>query len=144
MRRALAVLLCMIFALTILPLSALPAMAEDDPESVVLNVKDFGAVGDGKTDDEAAIWATFECALMDYMVKDIPVTVYFPEGQYGLMNGGLYFYLPRGAGNLTIKGDGADKSTIVYLEEWTNSGSWVALRIYPRITRTWVRGNSTV
>ena len=136
MRKALSVLLCMIFVLTVLPMGALSVAAEDEPESVVLNVKDFGAVGDGKTDDEAAIWATLECALMDYMVKDIPVTVYFPEGRYGLLNGGLYFYLPRGAGNLTIKGDGADKSTIVYLEEWTNSGSWVALRIYPRITPT--------
>lgn len=138
MKRVLSFLLSIMLVLTVLPMGALyaPVVAEGEPESVVLNVKDFGAVGDGKTDDEAAIWATFESALMDYMIKDIPVTVYFPEGQYGLKNGGLYVYLPRGAGNLTVKGDGADKSTIVYLEEWTNSGSWVALRIYPRITPT--------
>lgn len=138
MKKVLSFLLSIMLMLTVLPMGALyaPVVAEGEPESVVLNVKDFGAVGDGKTDDEAAIWATFESALMDYMIKDIPVTVYFPEGQYGLKNGGLYVYLPRGAGNLTVKGDGADKSTIVYLDEWTNGGSWVALRIYPRITPT--------
>ena len=137
MKKCLSVFISILFLLTMMPLGALSAvMAEGETPSVVLNVKDFGAVGDGKTDDEAAIWAAFECALLDYMVNDIPVTVYFPEGQYGLANGGLYVYLPRGAGNLTVKGDGADKSTIVYLEEWTNSGSWVALRIYPRITPT--------
>ena len=132
MKKIISCLLCVLLLLTVLPLNAFAAAAP--AEGVVLNVKDFGAVGDGKTDDEAAIWATFECALMDYMVKKIPVTVYFPEGQYGLRDGGLYVYLPRGAGNLTVKGDGADKSTIVYLDEWTTKGSWVALRIYPKIT----------
>ena len=136
MKKVFAIMAAMLLLITTVPMGTAFVAAEEKPESVVLNVKDFGAVGDGKTDDEAAIWATFECALMDYMVNDIPVTVYFPEGQYGLKNGGLYVYLPRGAGNLTVKGDGADKSTIVYLEEWTNSGSWVALRIYPRITPT--------
>ena len=103
-------------------------------ESVVVNVKDFGAVGDGKTDDRSAIIDAFWFALTEYMVNSIPVTVYFPEGQYGLLNGGMYIYLPRGYGNLTVKGDGADKSTIVYLDEWNNSGSWVALRIGPKVT----------
>ena len=137
MKRWIAAVCAALLWLAVLPVGSLPAVtAEGETESVVLNVKDFGAVGDGKTDDEAAIWATFECALMEYMVNDVPVTVYFPEGQYGLKNGGLYVYLPRGAGNLTVKGDGAEKSTIVYLEEWTNAGSWVALRIYPRIKPT--------
>ena len=135
MKKVLSFLLSMLLVLSVLPMGMLcaPVTAEGELESVVLNVKDFGAVGEGKTDDEAAIWATFECALMDYMVKKIPVTVYFPEGEYGLKNGGLYVYLPRGAGDLTIKGDGPDKSTIVYLDEWTTGGTWVALRIYPKI-----------
>ncbi len=137
MKRCVSVCLCLSMLLMLLPVGAISTVAAAEKlADVILNVKDFGAVGDGKTDDEAAIWAAFECALMDYMIKDIPVTVYFPEGQYGLKNGGLYVYLPRGAGNLTVKGDGADKSTIVYLDEWTNSGSWVALRIYPKITPT--------
>lgn len=138
MKKAVSILLTLLLVLAMMPAGAIPMLvaAEESAEEVILNVKDFGAVGDGKTDDEAAIWATFESALMDYMAKDIPVTVYFPEGQYGLLNGGLYVYLPRGYGNLTIKGDGADKSTIVYLNEWSTVGSWVALRIYPRITPT--------
>ena len=61
MKKCLSICLSILFLLTMLPLGALSAvMAEGAAESVVLNVKDFGAVGDGKTDDEAAIWATFE------------------------------------------------------------------------------------
>ena len=98
-------------------------------ESVVVNVKDFGAVGDGKTDDRAAMLAAFDYAVYHYASKSIPVTVYFPEGEYGLKQGGMYIKMPYGSGNLTVKGDGADKSTIVYLDEWENGGSWVAIRL---------------
>ena len=120
--------------LALLPMGAFSVPVAAQEESVIVNVKDFGAVGDGKTDDRTAIMEAFYFALTEYMVDAIPVTVYFPEGQYGLLNGGMYIYLPRGYGNLTVKGDGADKSTIVYLDEWNNSGSWVALRIQPKIT----------
>jgi len=44
-------------------------------ESVLLNVKDFGAKGDGKTNDNAAIQA----AILSCPQNG---TVYFPEGQY--------------------------------------------------------------
>lgn len=98
-------------------------------ESVVVNVKDFGAVGDGKTDDRAAMLAAFDYAVYHYASKSIPVTVYFPEGEYGLLRGGMYIKMPFGSGNLTVKGAGADKSTIVYLDEWDNNGSWVAIRL---------------
>ncbi len=104
------------------------------PISNIVNVKDYGAVGDGATDDKAAIMAAFDYAVREYASKDEPVTVYFPEGEYGLLSGGMYIYMPLGAGNLTVKGDGADKSTIVYLEEWEDSGSWVAIRIQPETT----------
>ena len=134
MKRILSVCVAVLLLLAAFPLGAVSVAVAEETESVVLNVKDFGAVGDGKTDDRTAIMETFHVALLDYMQYDIPVTVYFPEGQYGLLYGGMYIYLPRGYGNLTVVGDGADKSTIVYLEEWTNSGSWVALRIQPKIT----------
>ena len=66
MKKCLSVFISILFLLTMMPLGALSAvMAEGETPSVVLNVKDFGAVGDGKTDDEAAIWAAFECALLD-------------------------------------------------------------------------------
>ena len=97
--------------------------------TIIVNVKDFGAVGDGVTNDRAAIMSAFDYAVSNYASESIPVTVYFPEGEYGLLNGGMYIKMPYGSGNLTVKGDGADKSTIVYLEEWDNGGSWVALRL---------------
>ena len=98
-------------------------------EEVVVNVKDFGAKGDGVTNDYAAMMSAFNHAVSHYASKSIPVTVYFPEGEYGLLRGGMYVKMPYGSGNLTVKGDGADKSTIVYLNEWQTSGSWVAIRL---------------
>lgn len=42
----------------------------------MLNVKDFGAVGDGKTDDTEAIQAAVDAA------ENGPASVYFPPGVY--------------------------------------------------------------
>lgn len=100
-----------------------------EQDMVIVNVKDFGAKGDGKTNDYAAMMSAFDYAITHYASKSIPVTVYFPEGEYGLLRGGMYVKMPYGSGNLTVKGAGADKSTIVYLNEWDNGGSWVALRL---------------
>src|SRR5690349_13256243 len=46
-------------------------------DNVVLNVKKFGAVGDGKTDDYKALKA-----VTDSVNKLNHVTVYFPKGNY--------------------------------------------------------------
>ena len=94
-----------------------------------VNVKSFGAVGDGKTDDKAALLSAFEYAL-----EHLPATVYFPEGEYGLSEGGLYISLPLGSGDLTVCGDGAELSVIKYLPEWEPAHSWVALRLQPETT----------
>ena len=109
-----------------LPFGVVVASEQD---MVIVNVKDFGAKGDGKTNDYAAMMSAFDYAITHYASKSIPVTVYFPEGEYGLLRGGMYVKMPYGSGNLTVKGAGADKSTIVYLNEWDNGGSWVALRL---------------
>ena len=92
----------------------------------IVNVKDFGAVGDGVTDDKEAILNAFR-----YAVDNLPATVYFPEGEYGILEGGMYISLPNGSGGLTVLGDGGDKSVIKYLENWETNGSWVAVRIQP-------------
>ncbi|MBQ3203328.1 MAG: right-handed parallel beta-helix repeat-containing protein [Clostridia bacterium] len=122
--------LCVVFSalllLTMLPFGVVVASEQD---MVIVNVKDFGAKGDGKTNDYAAMMSAFDYAITHYASKSIPVTVYFPEGEYGLLRGGMYVKMPYGSGNLTVKGAGADKSTIVYLNEWDNGGSWVALRL---------------
>lgn len=123
------VLLSVLMVLTMLPMSGFSHMVAAQEVDVIVNVKDFGAVGDGVTDDRAAIMSAFDYAVSNYASESIPVTVYFPEGEYGLLYGGMYIKMPYGSGNLTVKGDGANKSTIVYLEEWDNGGSWVALRL---------------
>ena len=127
MKKFVTVLCCVALMLAVVPTSTWCVTAQG--EGAVVNVKDFGAVGDGKTNDYAAMMKAFDYAITNYASKSIPVTVYFPEGEYGLLRGGMYVKLPFGSGNLTVKGAGADKSTIVYLEEWDNGGSWVALRI---------------
>ncbi len=81
----------------------------------IVNVKDYGAVGDGATDDHDAIMSAFDYAIDEFVVDGEAVTVYFPEGEYALMSN-LTVQLPAGSGDLTIKGDGADKSTIVALD----------------------------
>ena len=125
MKRIQSVILLVLVLLMALP----PYVAlADTPEEAFINVKDFGAVGDGKTDDRAAILSAF-----NYAKQHLPATVYFPEGEYGLLTNGLYIRLPHGSGNLTVKGDGKDKSTIVYLKEWETHGEWVGLRIMPEL-----------
>lgn len=92
----------------------------------VYNVKNFGAVGDGVTDDGAAIDAAFAAAI-----ADLPAEVYFPRGEYGLLTGGILVKLPLGAGGLTVRGEGSDKSKLKYLQNWTNGGKWYSLSIGP-------------
>ena len=50
------------------------------------NVKDFGAVGDGKTDDTAAIRKAVASAIKASRDAYAPKTVYFPSGRY-IVNG---------------------------------------------------------
>ncbi len=94
-----------------------------------VNVKDFGAVGDGQTDDKAAIIAAFE-----YAIDNLPATVYFPKGIYGLASGGIYIKLPLGAGGLNIQGESSGQSVIRYLDQWQPNGAWVAIRVMPNAT----------
>lgn len=97
----------------------------------VYNVKAYGAVGDGVTDDGAAIDAAFAAAI-----ADLPAEVYFPRGEYGLLTGGILVKLPLGAGGLTVRGEGGDKSKLKYLENWTPGGAWYSLSIGPVSTPT--------
>lgn len=128
LKKLFSVLLSVIFVLTLLPMNSVSTALAQEKE-IIVNVKDFGAVGDGKTNDQSAMVSAFKYAINNYASKSIPVTVYFPEGEYGLLRGGMYINLPAGSGNLTVKGVSADKSTIVYLDEWVNAGSWVAIRL---------------
>ena len=70
-----------------------------------LNVKDFGATGDGVTDDTAAIQAT-----IDYIVNTgVELPIFFPAGTYIVDDG--YISLPVSIQGLEIYGAGRDEST---------------------------------
>ena len=78
-----------------------------NPHTAVFNVKDFGATGNGTTNDTAAIRSA---------IKDAEVnggTVYLPAGTYAVApepGEGDIFVLKNG--NLFFKGDGPDKTII--------------------------------
>ncbi|KAI9151257.1 Glucan 1,3-beta-glucosidase [Paramyrothecium foliicola] len=74
------------------------AYHEDPNYKVFRNVKDFGAVGDGETDDTAAINLAISSGVRcaPFVCKQSttsPATVYFPPGTY-LINGSIidYYY----------------------------------------------------
>ncbi|WP_024804652.1 glycosyl hydrolase family 28-related protein [Nocardia sp. BMG51109] len=70
------------------------------------NVRDFGAVGDGRADDTAALAAAAA-------VGDQPLVMYLPAGHYRVT---AWPELPDYA---TILGDGADLTTIVHEDDGT-------------------------
>lgn len=96
-----------------------------------VNVRDYGATGDGVTDDRGAILAAFEAAK-----TMLPCEVYFPAGTYGISNG-MYIKMPLGSGGLRVCGAGRDTTTIQYLDSFAQNGSgrnWYAIRIEPETT----------
>lgn len=96
-----------------------------------INVRDFGAVGDGVTDDRQAIVDAFAAAL-----DNLPCEVYFPAGTYGISNG-ITVNMEYGTGGLLVRGAGRDVTTIKYLEDGYNpdvtghATLWYAIRIWP-------------
>ena len=74
----------------------------------IASIKDFGATGDGVTDDAPAINAAIAQLLQGYPTSgNIAVTLYFPAGTY-LINSTILLY-PY----LSIKGAGANCTTIL-------------------------------
>ncbi|MGV9679884.1 glycosyl hydrolase family 28-related protein [Nocardia sp. NPDC003482] len=65
------------------------------------DVRDFGAVGDGKADDTAAL-------ARAAAVGDRPLVLYLPSGQYRVTK------FPELPDYATVLGDGADVSTVFY------------------------------
>jgi len=97
-----------------------------------VNVRDYGAVGNGTTDDRAAILAAFEAAK-----GMLPCEVYFPAGTYGISNG-MTVELPCGKGGLSVRGAGMGVSVIRCLTTFTVSEEteWELLAIRPDRTPT--------
>ena len=79
----------------------------------IINVKDFGATGNGTTDDTAAIQAAITAAPAG-------AAIYFPRGSYKA-------YLVQVTKDITIFGDGMDVTELVFGQEYgaaTNVGTY--------------------
>lgn len=75
----------------------------------LVNVMDYGATGDGTTDDAAAIQRALDAAAVE-----APATVYFPAGIYMVSMG----FLPPD--NVRWLGDGKDRTVIKNTSNWSN------------------------
>lgn len=71
----------------------------------VFNIKDYGAVGDGITDDTRAIRNTINAAYNYSKNNNVPVVIYFPQGTYSTEQLVIY-------SNMYFKGDDIDKTII--------------------------------
>ena len=84
----------------------------------VVSVKDYGAVGDGVTDDTAAIQAAIDAAELGVLKRHYGgVSVVFPSGAY-LITSTITIQesnIPSGGGRngITLVGDGATSSSII-------------------------------
>lgn len=85
----------------------------DDTLADSISVRDYGAVGDGTTDDSAAIQAAFDAAEADSSIR----SVYFPSGNY-YMASLATMSLPNetSANGFTIYGAGPYVSKIIQAE----------------------------
>ncbi|MCS6768534.1 MAG: glycoside hydrolase family 55 protein [Candidatus Nitrosocaldus sp.] len=72
----------------------------------VFNVKDYGARGDGITDDTQAIRNAIEAARAHTSSTDTPVVVYFPAGTYRIKQFKVH-------SNMILKGDGMQRTKLV-------------------------------
>lgn len=97
-----------------------------------VNVRDYGAVGDGVTDDRQAILDAFEAAK-----AMLPCEVYFPAGVYGISNG-ISVELEPATGGLKVCGAGTGLSVICCLPQFTvgENTRWALLNIQPNRTPT--------
>lgn len=68
--------------------------------NATFNVKDYGAVGDGETDDTVAIQLAFDKA------KEFGGKVYFPMGVFGIQPQGGLDYMLRLRPGIVLEGDG--------------------------------------
>ena len=73
----------------------------------IASVKDFGAVGNGTTDDTAAVNRAIQNVLTSDLTADARRTIYFPAGTYKITGDEVKLY-PY----LTLVGDGADQTII--------------------------------
>ena len=99
------------------------------PLGSAINVKWFGATGDGQTDDTAAVKAAIEFIAQrnnNYadFIERVKPSLYFPTGTYRLTESGVFSHVPQGLHYLNgfrVHGDGWRASVLV-LD--VSSSSW--------------------
>ncbi|WP_157096438.1 right-handed parallel beta-helix repeat-containing protein [Microbacterium arborescens] len=97
-----------------------PAPAPAPHTTVLIDVRDHGALGDGSSDDSAAVAA----ALQTASAAGTSSTVYFPKGVYKITAGTLI--VPHD-NPMVIRGDGPHASQISFLDSDPGSGDLVTL-----------------
>lgn len=96
------------------------------------NVKDFGAIGDGVFDCEAAFQAAINAALAVG-----GGTIYIPKGVYNFPKTTTATKLDPGLGNLTFKGDGYTSSILRY---WEGTGTEQQSNLFSNTTNNPLKG----
>lgn len=103
-----------------------PPFHWNGPFPNIYNIDSYGAVGDGVTDDRAAIKACFDEAILN-----MPCIVQFGTGDYGI-SGGMQIEPPQGARGLIIKGMGATATRVRFNGSGEiQPGQFIAFAIRP-------------
>lgn len=90
-------------------LNSLQTEIDNQTSGIYINVKDYGATGDGVTDDTAAI----NDALAEAQTYDLGATLFFPAGEYLISSTITIPYVSgHGLGGISILGEGSYSSVI--------------------------------
>ena len=109
------------------PARHVPVRPSDTYEGETINVRDFGAKGDGKTDDTEAIGAAVKAACERRLIPQHPkynyfvslVEVYFPSGHYLVSDTIDISYVKlRGENYAAIEQLNADKDLFYAQDAW--------------------------
>lgn len=120
------------------------SMSQADKNAERLSVKDFGAKGDGNTDDTAAIQAAINYASVEFQDSR---TVFFPKGIYQLSSGLVLNPLCH---SLTLEGEGEHSrirngtATSFTMLSWSSLPTDSVATSRQRITNLCFDGNAAV
>lgn len=107
-------------------IKATNSQAQTQTSSLVTNVREFGAVGNGKVDDTAAIAAALKYAGE----QTSPMSVFFPDGTYRISSG---FMVPAG---VSVIGSGRGSAIIMVAVD--------AITVFSHINTEFAYANITI
>ena len=109
----------------VVALNSLQTEIDNQTSGIYINVKDYGATGDGVTDDTAAI----NDALAEAQTYNLGATLFFPAGEYLISSTiSIPYVSGHGLGGISILGEGSYSSVIfsnsdIDLIEYVGDGS---------------------